>query len=461
MLRGERNSRFIRERNMPRVKEVIAASQLIIVVSRDEVFMYCTVHTVNFKSSINVLNFNQSLGKRSNSHSMQDSLDPDSSHRTSQEQAHGACFLNSEAHVETADLHRRMASDSSSRDMSNNNTKIRFTLSVASHSAGSTKKKYIAETFRQHDDGDDAELAKKRRMESWTIETQPQMADEADDNQSSSSASSSSASVNISPTRGSDAAYVPESTSTSNGHLNTPKHTETSTVDTTNPDESISTQEHDKINQQNGWRVKLYRLNADGSWDDCGTGRILCICTNNNTAPVPLRDSISSSEQQEAKTNDPSILSSNAGAWKAFDRIPQHATLTQQQQQRLSAALDEAIYRDLGNPILFMHAEMTSAHMPDTSTRSQYAPRILLRARVLLWETYQRQGDSIITWCEPAPAEPTSNQQQECRTNNQIHRHHRESIRVHQHQSSLQDESCSYHGVSTNFFTYINRPTYG
>lgn len=25
-----------------------------------------------------------------------------------------------------------------------------------------------------------------------------------------------------------------------------------------------------------GWRVKLYRLNNDGSWDDCGTGRISC-----------------------------------------------------------------------------------------------------------------------------------------------------------------------------------------
>ena len=26
--------------------------------------------------------------------------------------------------------------------------------------------------------------------------------------------------------------------------------------------------------QPYGWRVKLYRLNADGGWDDCGTGRI-------------------------------------------------------------------------------------------------------------------------------------------------------------------------------------------
>ena len=24
-------------------------------------------------------------------------------------------------------------------------------------------------------------------------------------------------------------------------------------------------------------RVKLYRLNTDGSWDDCGTGRIVCL----------------------------------------------------------------------------------------------------------------------------------------------------------------------------------------
>ena len=43
------------------------------------------------------------------------------------------------------------------------------------------------------------------------------------------------------------------------------------------------------IDESNGWRVKLYSLNSDGSWDDCGTGRITCIFND----PISRRPLIS------------------------------------------------------------------------------------------------------------------------------------------------------------------------
>lgn len=116
------------------------------------------------------------------------------------------------------------------------------------------------------------------------------------------------------------------------------------------------TAKREKLTQPDGWRVKLYRLNADGSWDDCGTGRVLCLYRPNmakaKMAPIP-------SAQQGGEHN---------------------------------AALDAWICQELGEPTLCMHAELVSE-----STQ----PRILLRTRILLRDAYQRQGDNIITWCEP------------------------------------------------------------
>jgi hypothetical protein len=99
--------------------------------------------------------------------------------------------------------------------------------------------------------------------------------------------------------------------------------------------------------QPEAWRVKLYRLNADGSWDDCGTGRILCLY------------------KQQAKEN--ATASSTGDSW---------------------------IYQELGEPTLCMHSEGNTAV-------GATPPRILLRTRILLRDAYQRQGDNIITWCEP------------------------------------------------------------
>ena len=104
--------------------------------------------------------------------------------------------------------------------------------------------------------------------------------------------------------------------------------------------ESSTPQPNRQMHQPEGWRVKLYRLNADGSWDDCGTGRIVCLY----------------------KTS-----SSGAGAGDS----PQ-----------------EQIYQELGEPTLCMQAESSP-------------PRVLLRTKILLRDAYQRQGDNIITWCEP------------------------------------------------------------
>ena len=103
--------------------------------------------------------------------------------------------------------------------------------------------------------------------------------------------------------------------------------------------------------QPDGWRVKLYRLNADGSWDDCGTGRILCL----------YKQPPKNSNCNEATTGD---------SW---------------------------IYQELGEPTLCMHSELHSGG----SHQQPAPPRILLRTRILLRDAYQRQGDNIITWCEP------------------------------------------------------------
>lgn len=101
---------------------------------------------------------------------------------------------------------------------------------------------------------------------------------------------------------------------------------------------------HLQTQQPEGWRVKLYRLNADGSWDDCGTGRIACLY------------------KQQAKETP----NASGDAW---------------------------IYQELKEPTLCMQSEANNA--------TAAAPRILLRTRILLRDAYQRQGENIITWCEP------------------------------------------------------------
>lgn len=151
--------------------------------------------------------------------------------------------------------------------------------------------------------------------------------------------------------------------------------------------DSKKTQQHQA--QPEGWRVKLYRLNADGSWDDCGTGRILCLYK-----PRP--------NDGTNNGNDNSLTSPNA---QSNDNDPNS---------------DSAIYVELGEPTLCMHSEVSNAMNRNNNSIQQQSginnqsnntnhvnntgssnPRILLRTRILLRDAYQRQGDNIITWCEP------------------------------------------------------------
>jgi hypothetical protein len=117
----------------------------------------------------------------------------------------------------------------------------------------------------------------------------------------------------------------------------------------------LQQQQQQPQQQPEGWRVKLYRLNADGSWDDCGTGRILCLYKSSNDGT------------QHDENDD-----GGSDAW---------------------------VYRELGEPTLCMHSEVASTTGPQNVTNT--SPRILLRTRILLREAYQRQGENIITWCEP------------------------------------------------------------
>lgn len=128
-----------------------------------------------------------------------------------------------------------------------------------------------------------------------------------------------------------------------------------------------------ELQQPDGWRVKLYRLNADGSWDDCGTGRIVCLYR-----PPPKN---------------------NGGAEESTNN---HKTTT-----------DQWLYQETGEATLCVQAEVT---------KQNRAPRVLLRTRILLRDAYQRQGDNIITWCEPFYSRNDNNGGQE-QQHEQIHHH--------------------------------------
>ena len=138
-----------------------------------------------------------------------------------------------------------------------------------------------------------------------------------------------------------------------------------------------TTPAHAVSTQPEGWRVKLYRLNADGSWDDCGTGRIVCLISDNNGAKGKDGNlSLNIQSDRIGKTN-PTV----GKEW---------------------ANLEEEIYQTLGMPTLCMHSEVpANSQLQHLAALANTAPKVLLRTRVLLRESYQRQGDNIITWCEP------------------------------------------------------------
>lgn len=113
--------------------------------------------------------------------------------------------------------------------------------------------------------------------------------------------------------------------------------------------------------QPEGWRVKLYRLNIDGTWDDCGTGRIVCLYRTK--------------QQSKKNLNEDEI-----------------------------GDIDQWLYKQTGEATLCVHAEIAGGpEAPNGEQPFEQPPHhVLLRTRILLQhDTYQRQGDNIITWCEP------------------------------------------------------------
>jgi Component of IIS longevity pathway SMK-1 len=146
--------------------------------------------------------------------------------------------------------------------------------------------------------------------------------------------------------------------------------------------------------QPEGWRVKLYRLNQDGSWDDCGTGRIKCLYENipSNTEEEPSSESLTTAQELFTSSNDPrtAYIADSSVNSPSLESVHSNGATA-------SGSKSKTNHPNAGYATLCVHAEIPAkdldAHQP---------PKILLRTRILLQDSaYQRQGDNIITWCEP------------------------------------------------------------
>jgi hypothetical protein len=141
--------------------------------------------------------------------------------------------------------------------------------------------------------------------------------------------------------------------------------------------------------QPEGWRVKLYRLNADGSWDDCGTGRIVCLyrppipgAANNSKAAGVVMATAGNGSGAPADDGDADDSESSDAAAAAAGGA----------NSGTGTSGDSWLYQETGEATLCVHAEVS---------KQSRQPRVLLRTRILLRDAYQRQGENIITWCEP------------------------------------------------------------
>jgi len=135
--------------------------------------------------------------------------------------------------------------------------------------------------------------------------------------------------------------------------------------------------------QPEGWRVKLYRLNMDGSWDDCGTGRIVCLYRSQQEENSSDAGKQNPHESENHNPNDHPHRTSQP---------PQHHEPPQNSRPGPNQTTDQWLFQETGEATLCVQAELGK------SNRQQ---RVLLRTRILLRDAYQRQGDNIITWCEP------------------------------------------------------------
>jgi Component of IIS longevity pathway SMK-1 len=142
--------------------------------------------------------------------------------------------------------------------------------------------------------------------------------------------------------------------------------------------------------QPEGWRVKLYRLNQDGSWDDCGTGRIKCLYENNPNS-IDERSSSESFVQSHESSSCRNDFADGSVSGTSFEIAVSSDTATASSKSKPS-------HPNAGYATLCVRAEIPAK---DFDPQHQ-SPKVLLRTRILLQESaYQRQGDNIITWCEP------------------------------------------------------------
>ena len=201
-----------------------------------------------------------------------------------------------------------------------------------------------------------------------------------------------------------------------------------------------------KIQQPPGWRVKLYSLNADGTWDDCGTGRIQFYFARHQHQQQHQQKPRQQPEQQQQQ--DPPLsqkqqqgngggTSSDGQAEDEISSRKEGAPLhnAPSSSSDLSSSPTTA-FHELGEPMLCMRAEIPLMPVQDEEQQLQHQQndgvsninidnrntstsptpcqlRVLLRTRVLLHDSaYQCQGGNIITWCEPFGASQRKSQKQ-------------------------------------------------
>eukprot|EP00970_Alexandrium_tamarense_P002838 scaffold398_cov198-Alexandrium_tamarense.AAC.2 len=174
--------------------------------------------------------------------------------------------------------------------------------------------------------------------------------------------------------------------------------------------------------QPPGWRVKLYRLNMDGTWDDCGTGRIQFYYArqNHNQMQQQCGGQLGSQGQQQRQNVDVSLKQQSGEGSSAGSQDEMGGQYHQPQQNMM---LSPSVFRELGEPMLCMRAEHNlpqksgtasnnTNNMGDTENTATPNNKVLLRTRVLLHDAYQCQGGNIITWCEPFNVGQQQQQQQ-------------------------------------------------
>jgi len=215
-------------------------------------------------------------------------------------------------------------------------------------------------------------------------------------------ASSSSRSSSSKRRRGAGAASSAASMSSSHSQQQQQQHGSSGSSDSgSSEDEDDASSQ---IQQPEGWRVKLYRLNQDGSWDDCGTGRILCLHNNYSNSSDGNSNSNNNNPKQQADKSEK--FEENSDTNNADnDRDNNGSSLNQQQQQQqpheASSGATLCVRAEVHKGSYHNHHSHNSSSNNNNNSSGRQSPRVLLRTRILLTDAYQRQGDNIITWCEP------------------------------------------------------------